>query len=168
MSCCSSSPKKCLGAVYAPCLARIAFGLVLFSYGANHLRFISGFVEMSKSVYPSVPALGSVMGLIAYIVPLVMMVGGILFIVKQMPGLSKLCILGSLSGIIAWASLAVLVGDERSTGAMMPMIQNAAVMIVLYFVIKKMSCCAAKSCLPGTSSCCSSAEGSCCSSAPKA
>lgn len=86
------------------------------------------------------------MGFFAYFVPAAMIVGGALLAVKQLPWLSKLCILGALSGIIVWASLAILVGDTATTGSMMPAIQNAAVLIILYYVVRKMSCCG--SCVP--------------------
>ncbi len=144
MSCCSSSSHP-LGR-FAPWFPRIALGTLLVSIGVNHYRHLQGFVEIAKVVLSPVPLLGNVMGFFAYFVPAAMIVGGALFAVKQLPWLSKLCILGSLSGIIVWASLAILVGDTATTGSMMPAIQNAAVLIILYYVVRRMSCCG--SCVP--------------------
>lgn len=143
MSCCSSG---CIGGKYCPCgyaswLPRIAFGLILVGYGVNHYKNIAGFVQMSQGALAPVPALGSLAGMLAYIVPALMIIGGALFAIKQLGCVSKTCILAALSGIIGWASLGVLIGDANAGSAFMPMIQNAALLIVLYWVVKKMSCC---------------------------
>ena len=70
-----------------------------------------------------------------------MIVGGLLFAIKKMSCISKVCILASLSGIIGWASIGVLIGGGTAGMDMMPAIQNAALLLVLYWVVKKMSCC---------------------------
>lgn len=134
--CAGSCPCK-----YAPWLPRVAFGLILVSYGINHYRHIGEFVNMAKGIYESAPMLAGIAGILAYVVPALMVVGGALFAVKQLPCVSKTCILASLSGIIGWASVAVLVGSGSIGGSLMPLIQNAAILIVLYSVIRKMSCC---------------------------
>lgn len=139
---------------YAPWIPRIAFGLVLVGYGVNHYRTIGGFVGMAKGVFPTSALLGGIAGILAYIVPALMIVGGLLFAVRQLCCLSKTCILASLGGIIGWAGLAVLVGDGNAAGAMMPMIQNASVLLILYYMIKKASC----SKMPCTGAC---STGSC-------
>lgn len=153
MSCCPSGAAcgngKC-PCNFAPWLPRIAFGLVLASYGVNHYRHMADFVGMSKSIYPTVPALAAIAGILAYIIPALMIVGGVLFALRQLCCISKTCILLSLCGIIGWASLAVMVGDGSSGGAMMPLIQNAAVLLVLYFLIKKSSCKPMGSCSDGS------------------
>lgn len=147
MSCCSSSAPCACGIAkcpskYACWMPRIAFGLVLAGYGVNHYRTLSQFVDMAKGVFPTVPALAAIAGILAYIVPALMIVGGVLFATRQLCCLSKMCILGSLGGIIGWAGLAVLVGDGSAAGAMMPMIQNASILLILYFAMKKKpSCC---------------------------
>ena len=157
MSCCSggsTTPCPCgpqCPANYVGWLPRIAYGLILVGYGVSHYRNLSGFVGMAKGVFPTVVILAKIAGVLAYIVPALMIIGGILFAIKQLCCLSKACILASLSGIIGWASLAVLVGDGNAAGAMMPMIQNASVLLILYYMIKKASCCKGPSC--GTSSC---------------
>lgn len=137
---------------YAKWLPKIAFGLVLAGYGVNHLRNLEGFRAMAAGAYPSVPALGQIAGILAILVPALMIIGGVLFAFGQLRWLSKICILASLSGIIGWAGLAVLLGDANSGGAMMPMIQNASVLLILYYVIKKMCCCRPMGCGSGCGS----------------
>ncbi len=139
---------------YASWFPRIGFGLVLVGYGLNHYRNLSGFVEMSKGVFPGVPVVGTVAGLLAYIVPALMIVGGALFAVRQLGCISKTCILAALGGILGWAGLAVLVGDGNAAGSMMPLLQNASVLLILYYIIKKMSCCGSScACPPGACAC---------------
>ncbi len=143
MSCSSSG---CIGGKYCPCgyaswFPRIAFGLILVAFGVNHYKDVAGFSRMSSEALSAVPMLASVAGVLAYIVPALMIVGGALFAVKQLGCVSKTCILASLSGIIGWASLAILIGDGAAGGSFMPAIQNASILLILYWVIKKMSCC---------------------------
>ncbi len=142
MSCCFSG---CTGK-YCPCkyvswFPRIAFGLIFVGIGVNHYRNLTGFIEASKGALTPVPELATVAGILAYIVPALMIIGGALFAFKLLNCVSKTCILAALSGIIGWASLAILIGDANSTGALMPAIQNAAILVILYSVVKKMSCC---------------------------
>lgn len=109
---------------------------------------------MASSAYPTVPALAAVAGYLAYVVPALMIAGGVLFAVKQLCCIAKMCIVASLTGIIGWAGLAVLVGDGSAGMTMMPMIQNAAILFVFYVLAKKMSCksaCAGGSCGTGGS-----------------
>jgi uncharacterized membrane protein YphA (DoxX/SURF4 family) len=134
-SCAAACPCK-----YAPWLPRIAFGLILLSYGVNHYRNFEGFSGMAKGVF-QIPEISSIAGLLAYIVPALMIIGGALFAIKQLCCISKICILASLSGIIAWASVAVMLGDGNTGGDAMPMIQNAVILILFYVLIQKMSCC---------------------------
>lgn len=151
MNCCSPG---CIGGKYCPCgyaswFPRIAFGLILVGLGVNHYKDVAGFTSGASGALTSVPVLASIAGFLAYIVPALMIVGGALFAVKQLGCISKTCILASLSGIIGWASLAILVGDGASGAVFMPMIQNAAVLLVLYWVVKKMSCCGSAGCQAG-------------------
>ncbi len=128
---------------YSCWIPRIGFGLVLVGYGVNHYRTLDGFVGMAKGVFPTVAVLAKIAGVLAYIVPALMIIGGLLFAIRQLCCVSKMCILASLGGIIGWAGLAVLVGDANAAGAMMPMIQNASILLILYFAMKKKStsCC---------------------------
>lgn len=148
MSCCStcSCPIQPCPSRYAPWLLRIGFGLTLAAYGVNHYKNIGMFAEMAQGVF-SVSILATIAGLLAYIFPALMIVGGVLFAVKQMHCIAKTCIYAALGGIIGWAGLAVLLGDAQSGPNMMPLIQNACVFLITYYVIKKMSCCGS-SCMP--------------------
>lgn len=148
MSCSSGCSNAACPCKFAPWLPRVAFGLILVAYGVNHYRHIGDFVGMAKSAYPTVSMIASVAGLLAYIVPALMIVGGALFAVKQLCCVAKTCILASLAGIIGWASVAVLVGDGSMSGAMMPMIQNAAILLLLFFSVKKLGCCSSGACAP--------------------
>lgn len=134
--------------VYVGWLPRIAFGLVLAGYGVNHYRGLDGFVDMAKGAYPTVPILASIAGLLAYIVPLLMIVGGVLFAVRKLGCIGKTCIVASLSGILGWAGLAVMVGDGDIAGRMGLAIQNAAMLFILYYIIKKTTCCAGSCAAP--------------------
>lgn len=168
MSCCSSSgscgcPVQPCPTRYALWLPRIGFGLVLAGLGVNHYKDIGGFVQFSSSVYPTMPMVGSVAGILAYIVPALMIVGGVLFAIKQLNCVAKTCILASLSGILGWAGLAIMLGDSSSSGVLMPFIQNAAVLFILYYIIKKMTC--GSSC--GSAAACASGKGGACMCASK-
>ncbi len=139
-------------------LPRIAFGLVLAGYGVNHYRFLDSFIPFVQSPFQAMPAVASLMGWLAYVLPLLMIVGGVLFAVKQLHCLAKSCVLASLAGIIAWGGVGVLLGDANAGPAMMPAIQNAAMLLILYYVVKKM-CCWGSSC--GTGLCACGKGGSC-------
>lgn len=138
MNCCSAggSCKGCPSA-YALWLPRIGFGLVLAGYGLNHLRFMSDFTAFAGSVYTNTMLAGA-MTAVAYVVPVLMIVGGVLFAINKGCMWSKICILASLGGILGWAGLAVALGDGSAGGSMMPAIQNASVLLIAYHVIKKM------------------------------
>lgn len=144
---CNCSCKVC-PTDYAMWVPRIGFGVALAGFGLNHYRFIGDFTGMAASVYPSVPILGTLAGLLAYIVPALMIVGGILFAIDQQRCISKSCILAALGGIIGWAGLGVLVGDGSAGPTLMPMIQGAILWLVGYYIIKKMCCCCGGSCKP--------------------
>lgn len=145
MSCHSSG---CLGK-HCPCnyvswFPRIAFGLIFVGLGVNHYRNLGGdegFIAASKAALAPVGDLATVAGYLAYIVPGLMIVGGALFAFKLFDCVAKTCLLVVLSGIIGWASLAILVGNAGTTGLMMPQILNASILVILYSVIRKMSCC---------------------------
>ena len=134
---------------YACWLPRIAFGLIFISYGVNHYRNLANFIEMAKSVFPAGMVLGTISGALAYIVPALMIIGGFLYAIRQLCFISKVCILASLSGIIGWASLAIMF-DNGSIPNIVPnmggAIQNATLLLVLYFAMKKSkSCCSTPS-----------------------
>lgn len=140
--------------MYAKWLPRIGFGLALAGFGVNHYRNLAGFVEMSKGAFPTVPALAMAAGLLAYVVPALQIIGGLLFAIGQLKCISKICILASLGGIMGYAGLSVMVGDASVMGNAGAAIQNASIMLVTYWVIQKMLCCGGSSaCAPGASCC---------------
>jgi hypothetical protein len=144
MSCCSS---KTCPHNYAPWFPRIGFGLVLVGFGVNHYRALESFVSMASGVFTNA-MVANVFGLLAYIVPALMIVGGVLFAVKKYGCWSKFCILASLGGILGWGGLAIMLGTPETAGSIGPAIQNAALLIVVYHIIKKMSCCSSGCCTP--------------------
>lgn len=143
MSCCSACGcgRPMCTCKYAPWFLRIAFGLVLVSFGVNHYRHIADFITMVRAPFDGVAVLGGVAEILAYIVPALMIVGGVLFAIKQQRCISKTCIYAVLGGIIGWASLGVLVGNSAAAGTFMPVIQSTAVLVVFYWVVRKLSCC---------------------------
>ncbi len=148
-NCCTQGACACPSV--CPCrkvfwLPRIALGLVFLAYGVSHYRFLGGeqgFMAMAQSVFAKDSVLAMIAGYLAYVVPALMIVGGVLFAVGQLKCISKVCIVAALSGIIGWASVAVMVGDASMTGSLMPMIQNAAILFLFYGMVKKMGCCSA-------------------------
>ncbi len=158
MSCCSTSsvPRMCPSR-YAVWFPRIAFGMVLLGYGVNHFRTLSNFVQYAQEPFVAFPALAGVVAAFAYVVPALMIAGGILFAMKLFCPISKVCILVALSGIISWAGLGILVNtDQRIVGMLGGSIQSASVLLILFFVIKKMSKCSGGCASSSASSCCSS------------
>jgi len=144
MSCCSSTtcPHN-----YAPWFARIGFSLVLIGFGVNHYRFIDSFTGMASGVFTNT-AIAAVAGFLAYIVPALMIVGGTLFAVKKYGCWSKFCILAALGGIMGWAGLGLLFGSAEIGATLGPAIQGAAVLLITYHIVKKMSCCGSGCCTP--------------------
>ncbi len=140
-------------------LPRIAFGLVLVGYGVNHYRNLEKFVAGAKSVF-TVPALAMVAEQLAYVVPALMIVGGVLFALKQLCCISKFCIVASLAGIIGWAGLSIMFDDgsipaltQNQSGAIM----NAIFLFLFYKSLKKGSCAQKQCCTPSGApgaSCC--------------
>lgn len=156
-NCCLSS-SSCK---VAPWLPRIGFGVALIGFGVMHYRSLSMFVESAAQPF-SIPAVAILASALAYVVPALMIVGGALFAVRQLCAVSKICILASLSGIVGWAGLAIALMDpssETSGQTVMNLsaaIQNASILLILYFAIKKSSC--SQSCTPATSCCSSSCK----------
>ncbi len=146
MSCCSSSGtcgcpvQPCPSSYVTTWFPRIAFGMVLAGYGVNHYRDLDNFIKMASGAFPTVPLLASIAGLLAYIVPALMIVGGVLFATRQLCCIAKMCIVAALTGIIGWAGLAVLVGSGTAGMTMKDPIQFAAVLFIFFVFAKKMSC----------------------------
>ncbi len=134
---------------------RVGFGFLLASIGVSHLKNLSEFVELSKGVAANVPVLTTVVGALAYIVPGLMIVGGVLFAVRKYCCIAKACVLASLGGILGWAGLGILLGEAKAAMQFMPSVLNASVMLLTFCAIKRMSCCEQQS------ACTSTGGGSC-------
>ncbi|HRH93130.1 MAG TPA: hypothetical protein PKV72_01215 [Candidatus Peribacteria bacterium] len=159
MSCCNCPVQPCPSR-YAPWLVRIGFGVALAAFGVNHYRYLTEFVGMTKGVFPTVPAVGMVFGYLAYVFPLVEIVGGVLFAVGQLKCIAKICVLASFGGILGWAGLALALGDMSIGQTVGPAMQMACIMLITYTVIKKMSCCG-MGCGAGAAACGCGKGGAC-------
>lgn len=164
MGCCPTAGSASCAHAKCPCnfvcwLPRIAFGLVLVGFGVNHYRNLASFVAMAKGAF-AVPAVAMIAGYLAYVVPALMIVGGVLFALKQLCCISKICIVASLAGIIGWAGLSILLDNgsipnlvQGQSGAII----NAVILFLFYKSLKKGSC--------AQKQCCSTAgapAGTCC------
>lgn len=157
MSCCTSSSGCSCGvkncpSLYVGWLPRIGFGLVLVGFGVNHYRNFEGFKNMAAGVYPTVPVVAAIAGMLAYIVPLLMIVGGVLFAIRKLGCISKTCIVAALSGILGWAGLALALNAGADSALLGQAVQGAAILLILYYIIKKMTCCGHGSCAPSSPS----------------
>lgn len=157
MSCCTSSGgctcgMKACPSQYVGSLARIGFGLVLVGYGVNHYRNFDSFKGMAESVYPTVSIVATIAGLLAYLVPLLMIVGGVLFAVRKLGCISKTCIVAAFSGILGWAGLALALNAGADAAMLGQAIQGASITLILYYIIRKMTCCGHGSCAPSSPS----------------
>lgn len=164
MGCCSTAGAGACPHAKCPCkfvcwLPRIAFGLVLAGFGVNHYRNLESFVATAQSVF-TIPAVSMVAGYLAYVVPALMIVGGVLFATKQLCCISKICIVASIAGIIGWAGLSILLvngGTPEFMRGQSGAIMNAVILFLFYKSLKKGSC--------AQKQCCSSSgtpAGSCC------
>ncbi len=164
MACCSCPVQPC-PLRFAAWLPRIGFGLALAGYGVNHYRNLEMYVGMAGGAFPKIALLGMLAMYLAYVVPLLQIVGGVLFATKQLGCVSKFCILASLGGILGWAGLSVMLENPDMT-LMGAAIQNAGMFLIIYYVIKMMSCGSCgmmgKSCMTGQAGACMVGKGDAC------
>lgn len=145
----------------APWFARIGFGLVLVGFGVNHYRFLDSFRQMAID---GVGPLGPVAGILAYVFPALLIVGGALFAVKQLKHVAKFCILAALGGIIGWGGVGLMLvsGEPEVMQATMQNLStaifNTSILLILYSVVRKMGCC---HCSPSGGCGCGSAGCNC-------
>lgn len=149
----------------SPWLARIGFGVALAGFGVYHYRFFSGesgFYTMATGPLSTVPVLAMIAGGLAYVVPALEIVGGLLFAVKQLCTISKFCILASLGGILGWAGLTMMVGTAEGIVGAGQAINGTLLFLLGYLAVKKMKCCCSW-CSPGGCGCgsasCNSGSG---------
>jgi uncharacterized membrane protein YphA (DoxX/SURF4 family) len=133
----------------APWLLRIGFGVLLAAYGVSHYQNFAGFQSVATQPLASVGWLAAIAGLLAYVVPALQIVGGVLVATKQLCSVAKICVLAVFGGILGWVGLSIVVsGMNEGTNLA---IQNATFFLLLYMLVKKFSCCG-----------CGGKDGSCC------
>ncbi len=122
-------PKAITGTVL-----RITFGFSLLLIGVSHYQGIGDFAEMTASGLGPLSFLGAVW---AYILPLLMIVGGALFVLKKKPEISTWCITIALGSIaIGMLLKPVLSNDPSTLGQAMSMSQSAFLWFVFFVVAK--------------------------------
>lgn len=153
MSCCSCPIQPCPSR-HATWLPRIGFGVMMIGFGLNHYFAMggdAGFVAMTKGPLMSMPALAGLVGLLAYVLPALEIIGGAAFALGSLKGMSclaKVCLLATFGGIMGWAGLGMAMASDQQTAMMMGQaFQGALMALVGYWVIKKMSCCGGN-CVP--------------------
>ncbi len=132
--CCPKSP-KCV----AKSLLRIGFGATLALYGVAHYLDLQGFVGMTASGFSGV--LGSLAQLWAYVLPLLMIVGGGFLVVPYRTDIAAWCAGVALASIAIGMTLKVVLGNESlvNVGAF---VNNALIWLLIYFfAVKSASCC---------------------------
>lgn len=161
MGCCSSSSGSCKACPIS-WLPRIAFGIVFAGFGVAHYRDVTNFTTSAGRIFAEGSVLALAATYLAYVVPALMIVGGVLFAIRQLPCVSKACIVAALSGILGWAGLGLMFMNPASEMSMTLMqqlgaaIQNASVLFILFYMIKGKSCGASKCCTSGGASSCTS------------
>ena len=122
-------PKAIVGLVL-----RITFGFSLLLIGVSHYQGIGDFAEMTASGLGPLSFLGSVW---AYILPLLMIVGGALFVLKKKAEVATWCITIALGSIVVGMLLKpVLSNDPSSLGPAMSMSQSAFLWLIFFVVAK--------------------------------
>lgn len=143
MSCCSSSPKRT-----AAMLTRIGFGLSLAFLGVAHYRD-TGFADMVGSGLGGLQGLGMMWG---YLLPGLMIVGGILLAFRILPMLGTwLAGLALLSIPVGVMMKSALTGMDLSVT--MPQAVNAFLWILVYLVAARAAtACCGSCCVPAAKS----------------
>jgi hypothetical protein len=79
--------------------------------------------------------------MLAYVVAVLQVVGGVLFATRLFCPVSKICIMTVFGGILGWAGLVVMLGDSSAGMQAGQAIQGATIWLLGYAGIKKMECC---------------------------
>lgn len=134
---CPKSPK----CIVALCL-RVSFGLSLAFVGLAHYLTISAFRGMVSDGLGAISLLGS---LWAYIMPGLMILGGVLLVADKRRDIEAWASGLALGSIPAGTLLKSVIGG-LSLADTMPAAINAFVWIILYILVLRMSCCGSGSC----------------------
>ena len=151
--CCPTSG-KCV----AKSLLRIGFGATLALYGVEHYMHFSAFAGMTTMGFSGI--LMSLAQLWAYVLPLLMIVGGVLLVIPYRIDIAAWC------GGVALASIAIgmMLKTVLGTAALGDVgmgVNNALIWLLIYlFAVKGASCCCggakgapAGVCTPGKGCC---------------
>ena len=127
---------------------RVAFGVSLALFGIAHYLDVQGFAGMTAGGFTGV--LASLATLWAYVLPLLMIVGGALVVVGYRPDIAAWCAGVALASIAIGMSLKMTLGaaDAATAGGA---IQSVMLWLLVYlFAIKGLACgCGAKGGRPG-------------------
>jgi uncharacterized membrane protein YphA (DoxX/SURF4 family) len=114
-------------------LVRISFGLSLAFTGIAHYRDAAMFAGMTKEGLGMLEPLATVWG---YVLPALMIVGGVLFVVGIVPEIAVWVAGISLASIPAGVILKSAI-TGFSLGDSMPAAQNAFVWLIVYLLVSK-------------------------------
>jgi len=151
--CCLRDPKSVVATV-----TRVAVGAGLALLGISHLQAIGSFPGMVASGLGFLSFFGMIWG---YVLPFLMIVGGILLVWRKHILIGTWCGAVALGSIIVGMLLKpVLSGDPEMLSQAMAAATNALMWLlgVLLSVKMSLSCC----CKSKDGGSCCSAEGSCC------
>jgi uncharacterized membrane protein YphA (DoxX/SURF4 family) len=129
--CCPTSP-SCA----AKLIVRVAFGGALALFGLAHLKTISDFTGMVSQGLGPLSGLGT---LWAYVLPVLMIVGGVLFIVNYRTDIATWAAGVALASIIVGMPLKSVVGNVP-LGEVGPGVNNAFLWLLVYLFVVKCLC----------------------------
>ncbi len=120
------------------CVLRVGFGAALFLFGVAHYMDFQAFAPMVTGGFTGV--LASLAGLWAYILPLLMIVGGGLFVAGYRMDIAAWCGGVALLSIIIGMMLKDILGTV-TMGEVAPAVQNALLWLLVYLFAVKSHCC---------------------------
>lgn len=145
-SCCCGAPKK-----VSKMLVRISFGLSLAFVGISHYRQIALFSGMTQQDLGVLAPVGALWG---YILPALMIVGGVLYVVGMLPQVAVWCA-GLAIGSIPAGMLLKSALTGASLAETMPAAETAFIWAIAFMMVSKSGwTCCSKSCTCSAKGCC--------------
>lgn len=129
---CPTCPKS-----VACCLIRVSFGLAVALVGLTHYMDIQGFTGMVSMGLGPLSGLGT---LWAYILPGLMVVGGVLLAAGAYHHVASWCVGLALGSIIVGMPLKSVIGGVP-LGDVIPAVNNTLIWLLVYGLTIKMACC---------------------------
>jgi hypothetical protein len=118
-------------------LLRVAFGGAIALVGLSHYIELTEFSSMvSAGLGPFTP-LGN---LWAYILPALMIIGGVLMVMDKRHDIAAWCAGGALASIAVGMLIKPVLGDA-TLGDVMPAVNNAFIWLIVYVLTVKWSMC---------------------------